>query len=191
MDQLNTFDTPTTARLHRLEYGAALALTTGLLIANWDGVRFWTGLLLFAYIDIIGYIPGAIAFHYSKDGRISKVYYVLYNTMHSWLSMGAVAALWAYFVKPEWTLLVIPLHMCIDRSIFGNQLKPFSVPFEPKRLPAFERLLAGLTPVPVSKPTIADTEQPVPAATDTEQPVSAAAAPEPVAVGAREEAAVG
>ncbi|GAA4681531.1 hypothetical protein [Phytohabitans rumicis] len=154
MDQKNTFDTPTTARLHRAEYGAALALATGLFVAHWGEVRWLPALVLFTYIDIIGYIPGALAFKRSPDGQIPKAYYVLYNTMHSALTMGLVVALWAWLVRPEWALLVVPIHMCIDRAIFGNQLKPFAVPFEPHRLPAFDALLRSLKPgpVPVHRP---------------------------------------
>jgi hypothetical protein len=148
MDQQNTFDTPTTARLHRAEYGAALALASGLFLAHWSDIRWLPAIALFAYIDLIGYIPGAIAYRRSPDHRISRVYYVLYNSMHSLLSAGAVVALWAWLIRPEWALLAVPIHLFIDRAVFGNQLKPFGVPFEPHRLPAFERLLRDLTARP-------------------------------------------
>lgn len=141
MDQRNTFDTPVVARLHRAEYGAALALATGLFLAHWSEIRWLPAIALFAYIDVIGYLPGAIAYRRSPDGRIPRVYYVLYNSMHSLLSAGAVVALWAWLVRPEWALLAVPIHLCIDRAVFGNQLKPFGLPFEPKRHPAFDRLL--------------------------------------------------
>jgi len=148
MDQQNTFDTPTTARLHRAEYGAALALAAGLFLAHWSDIRWLPAIGLFAYIDLIGYVPGAIAYRRSPDHRISRVYYVLYNSMHSLLTAGAVVALWAWLIRPEWALLAIPIHLFIDRAVFGNQLKPFGVPFEPVRLPAFERLLRDLTARP-------------------------------------------
>jgi hypothetical protein len=148
MDQQNTFDTPTTARLHRAEYGAALALATGLFLAHWSDIRWLPAIGLFAYIDLIGYLPGAIAYRRSPDHRISRVYYVLYNSMHSLLTAGAVVALWAWLIRPEWALLAVPIHLFIDRAVFGNQLKPFGVPFEPRRLPAFERLLRELAARP-------------------------------------------
>lgn len=148
MDQQNTFDTPTTARLHRAEYGAALALATGLFLAHWSDIRWLPAIGLFTYIDLIGYLPGAIAYRRSPDHRISRVYYVLYNSMHSLLTAGAVVALWAWLIRPEWALLAVPIHLFIDRAVFGNQLKPFGVPFEPRRLPAFERLLRELAARP-------------------------------------------
>jgi hypothetical protein len=144
MDQLNTFDTPTVARLHRAEYGAGLLLGAGLFIAHWHDIRWLPAIGLFAYIDVIGYLPGAFAFRRSPDGRIPRRYYVLYNSMHSLLSAGLVCAAWAWLVRPEWALLAVPIHLCIDRAVFGNQLKPFGVPFEPHRLEAFTRLLDSL-----------------------------------------------
>ena len=63
MDAKNTFDTPVIARLHRLEYLAGLALASGLFIAHWHEIRWLPAIGLFLYIDLIGYIPGAIAFY--------------------------------------------------------------------------------------------------------------------------------
>jgi len=142
VDQKNTFDTPVTAALHRAEYGAALLLASGLFLAHWSQIRWLPAIALFLYIDLIGYLPGAIAFRRSGDGRISRGYYVLYNSTHSLVSAGIVVALWAWLVRPEWALLAVPIHLFGDRAIFGNQLKPFGVPFEPQRLPGFDRLLA-------------------------------------------------
>ncbi|MGV9214112.1 hypothetical protein ACTFTM_19830 [Micromonospora sp. RB23] len=164
MDQLNTFDTPTTARLHRAEWFAGLALASGLFIAHWGEIRWLPAIGLFLYIDLIGYIPGAIAYHRSPDGRIPKAYYVLYNSMHSLLSGGLVVALWAWLIGPEWALLAVPIHLFGDRSLFGNQLKPFGVPFEPKRLPAFDALLREVTGRP-SPSAAGRADSPVPAAT--------------------------
>ena len=43
---------------------------------------------------------------------------------------------------------MVPIHLCGDRAIFGNFLKPFSVPFEPEKVPefaAFQQMLASTT----------------------------------------------
>lgn len=144
MDHKNTFDTPATAWLHRAEYGAALAVCSGLFIANWGEIRWLPAIALFVYIDLIGYLPGAVAYHRSRDGRIPRVYYVLYNSTHSLLSAGLVVGLWAWLIGPEWALLAVPIHLFGDRAIFGNQLKPFGVPFEPRRLASFDKLLREL-----------------------------------------------
>ncbi|MFF2955017.1 hypothetical protein ACFVVU_27165 [Kitasatospora sp. NPDC057965] len=137
MDAANRFESRVTYRLLRAEYLTGLLICAGLLLYHWDEVRWLPALALFGYIDLIGYLPGALAHHRAKGGRIHRAYYVLYNTMHSALTAGAVAALWAWLVEPEWALLAIPLHLCGDRGLLGNFLKPFSVPFEPSPHPAF------------------------------------------------------
>lgn len=142
MDAKNPFETPTTFRLHRAEYLAAFAVSTALIVVHAGDIRWLQFVALFLYIDLIGYIPGAIAFHRSPDHRISKVYYVLYNTMHSLLTQGAVAGLWMLVAGPEWALLALPFHLFGDRGLFGNFLKSFGLPFEPVASPVYERLMA-------------------------------------------------
>ncbi|MEU0333919.1 hypothetical protein [Streptomyces sp. NPDC006193] len=144
MDAVNRFETPATFGLLRAEYCVGLALSTGLFLWHLDQVRWSVALALFAYIDVIGYLPGALAHRRAAGGRIPRVYYVLYNTMHSWLTAGAVVALWAWLVRPEWALLAVPIHLCGDRGLLGNFLKPFAVAFEPKPHPAFARLESDL-----------------------------------------------
>jgi hypothetical protein len=144
MDAANPFETPTTYRLHRAEYLVGFGVATVLMIWHWSDIRWLPAVALFLYIDLIGYIPGAIAFHRSKTGRISKVYYVLYNSMHSLITQAAVAGLWMLLIGPEWALIVLPFHLFGDRGVFGNFLKPFNLPFEPRRNPAYDKLLATL-----------------------------------------------
>lgn len=140
MDPENLFATPTTYRFMRAEYLVGLGLALVLLAIHLNDVRILPAVLLFAYSDAIGYIPGAIAYRRSADKRISKAYYVAYNVGHSVLTAAVVAGLWALLVKPEWALLVIPVHLCGDRAIFGNFTKPFSVHFEPKAHPVYARV---------------------------------------------------
>lgn len=144
MDQANPFETPRTYSLHRAEYLVGLAVTTGFIIAHLGDIRWVPAVALFLYIDLIGYIPGAIAFRRSGGRPISKTYYVLYNVMHSLITQGAVAALWCWLVKPEWALLVLPFHLFGDRGLFGNFMKSFALPFEPVRQQGYLRLLDDL-----------------------------------------------
>jgi hypothetical protein len=118
-----------------------------LLITHLSQIRWIPAVALFVYIDLVGYIPGAIAYHRSKSGDISHVYYVLYNVMHSMVTQAAVAGLWAWLVRPEWALLALPIHLFGDRALFGNFLKPFAIHFEPKAHPVQERLERELAPV--------------------------------------------
>lgn len=160
MDIKNPIDSRVTFTLHRAEYLVAFALTIGLILWHISAIRWGPAIGLFLYIDLIGYVPGAIAFRRSKDGRISKVYYVLYNTMHSLITCGAVAVLWAWLVRPEWALLAIAFHVFGDRGVFGNFYKPFGLPFEPVASPHVGRVskmlearaaAAGPAPAPIDE----------------------------------------
>jgi hypothetical protein len=145
MDTANRFETRTTYRLVRLEYLVGLIACLVLFVLHIDEVRWLPAVALFVYIDLIGYVPGAIAHHRSATKRISKVYYVLYNTTHSLVTQAAVIGLWALLIGWEWALLAIPIHLFGDRALFGNFLKPFAVPFEPAPHPAFVALEAAVT----------------------------------------------
>ncbi|MFE5796844.1 hypothetical protein ACFQ8C_30305 [Streptomyces sp. NPDC056503] len=140
MDTVNLFMTPTTARLVRAEYALGLVVAAVLFFAHLGDINWWAFAGLFLYIDLIGYIPGAIAFRRSADGDIPKGYYVAYNIMHSLVTQGLVALAWIWLWGAEWALLALPLHLFGDRALFGNFLKPFALRFEPEVHPAYRRL---------------------------------------------------
>ncbi|MEU3900854.1 hypothetical protein [Streptomyces sp. NPDC045251] len=137
MDAKNRFETKTTFALSRLEWLGFLTVSLVLAVQHHSEIRWGVFVLLFAVIDVIGYLPGAIAFRRSPDGRVPRGYYVAYNTMHSLVTAGLIAGAWALFVQPEWALLALPIHLMGDRALFGNSLKPFGVAFEPETVPAF------------------------------------------------------
>ena len=139
MDACNRFESRGTYLMMRLEYLAALAVCVALALAHLDEIRFWPFVALFAYIDLIGYIPGAIAYRRNRDGEIARIYFVLYNTMHGFLFNGAVVAACCLLFGPSWSLLAIPIHLFGDRALFGNVFKPWGVSFEPRTHPAFAR----------------------------------------------------
>jgi hypothetical protein len=145
MDAANMFETPSTYRAMRAEYGLLAASSAYLLWRRRKEVRWPIAAGLFLYNDTLGYVPGAIAYRLSSDKRIAKRYYTAYNLMHSAITGAVVAAVWAKLVRPEWALLGIPLHIGVDRAAFGNFLKPFSVPFEPEPHPVWEQVRDQLT----------------------------------------------
>jgi hypothetical protein len=118
--------------LLRAEYGVALGVCVVAFMAHIGEIRWIPAILLFAYIDVFGYLPGFVMHRRAENREISRTYYVLYNTMHSFVTQSVVVGLWIWIHGFEWALLVIPIHLCADRAIFGNFLKSFSVPFEPK-----------------------------------------------------------
>lgn len=140
MDAVNRFDTPATHALVRLEYGIALAACVVLFVVHFGQIHWLPAVLLFVYIDLVGYLPGAVAHHRAKGTRIPKTYYVLYNVMHSFATQAVVVGAWVLFAGWQWALLAVPIHLLGDRALFGNALKPFAVPFEPAAHPAFARM---------------------------------------------------
>jgi hypothetical protein len=156
MDSHNLFATKATYRLLRLEYAAALATVVVILLAHLGQIRWPAFVLLFVYIDVIGYLPGAIAWRRAPDHRISRVYYVLYNSAHSLLSAALVAAVWTLVAGPEWALLALPLHLFGDRAIFGNFMKPFGLSFEPVVHPAYQEFVTHYEQSCDPRPDIVD-----------------------------------
>lgn len=144
MDTLNPYETPKTFTAHRAEYLFGLLVCTALLIINFGEIRWLPAIGLFLYIDLIGYLPGAIAYRRSPTGHIHRAYYVLYNFMHSLVTQGVVVGAWITLFGWEWALLVVPFHLFGDRGLFGNFMKSYALPFEPVAQPAYTRLMDTL-----------------------------------------------
>jgi uncharacterized membrane protein YvlD (DUF360 family) len=141
VDSHNLFLTRTTSRLLRAEYGAALIGAVVVALIHLGRIRWPVFIGMFGYIDLIGYLPGAVAYRRARGGEVWRGFTVLYNSTHSLLSAGAVAGVWCLLVRPEWALLALPIHLCGDRAIFGNFLKPFGLSFEPVTHPAYKELV--------------------------------------------------
>lgn len=142
MDTTNFFFTRTTALNARAEYGLGFLACVWLMLANWGELDLWQAIALFAYMDLIGTIPGLVAYHRSPDGQIPRVYYVLYDVLHSAFTQGLVVIALIQLFGWQWALLAIPAHICADRSMFNNYPKPFGVAFDPVPHPAFRRFAA-------------------------------------------------
>ncbi|MEU5366082.1 hypothetical protein ABZ354_21860 [Streptomyces sp. NPDC005925] len=145
MDTKNLFMTPVTALLVRAEYALGLVVAVVLFFAHLGEIRWWPAIGLFLYIDLIGYIPGAVVFRRRGHGDIPKGYYLAYNIMHSLVTQGLVALAWIWLWGAEWALLALPIHLFGDRALFGNFLKPFGLRFEPEAHPAYRAFHSEFT----------------------------------------------
>ena len=148
MDSHNHFETKTTFALSRLEWIAGLSACSILAMQHLSEIRWSVFIGLFVVIDLIGYVPGAIAYRRSATGDISRGLYLAYNLMHSLATWSVLLGLWIWSLGPQWALLAVPIHLFGDRALFGNSLKPFGVAFEPSTHPefaTFERRYAALT----------------------------------------------
>ena len=139
MDIKNRFHTAASFHWVRAENLALLAALVAALALHAQGVRWERFALAFVAIDVIGYLPGAIAWRrqpQTPPGRIRPLYHHLYNLTHSFLTAGVVVLVWAALIGgPEWAMLALPIHLTGDRGLFGNTYKPVELPFEPVAIP--------------------------------------------------------
>ena len=136
MDIKNRFHTASTFLLERAEHGLVVVACSLFALFHWRDVGWVRFVVAFVVIDLIGYIPGAIAYHRHHGGRIPAIYHYLYNITHSYLTAALIVAMWAGAIgRFEWAMLAFPIHLSGDRSIFGNIYKPLDLPFEPAAVP--------------------------------------------------------
>jgi hypothetical protein len=146
MDVRNRFHTNETWLLMRAEHLLLLAVLIGLVALHIREVRWGRFIFAFIIIDLVGYIPGAIAYRRQAAGKIAPIYHYLYNVTHSYLTAAVAVALWAMVTGSwEWAMLAIPIHYSGDRGIFGNIYKPTELPFEPETHAAASEGTASLS----------------------------------------------
>jgi phosphatidylglycerol lysyltransferase len=133
MDTKNRFHTSFTYWLVRAEHAAMVIVGSLVLLLHSHDVNWWRAIGSFLIIDLVGYLPGMFAFRRSKTGSIASWYHHSYNIAHTYLVTGAGLAVWTYLHGGlEWAMLAVPIHLSIDRGIFGNTLKPVELSFEPR-----------------------------------------------------------
>jgi len=135
MDIKNPLHTTGTYRLARAEHLALLVVCSALIVWHHDEMNWWRAIAAFWSIDIVGYLPGAVAYRRRGGGPIPAVYHYLYNFAHTYLVVGIGLAVWAWFGGAEWAMLAAPFHLAVDRGVFGNIFKPVALPFEPVPMP--------------------------------------------------------
>jgi hypothetical protein len=115
-------------RTEWLVLAAALAL---LSLAHWQEMAWPRFAAAFVAIDLVGYLPGAVAFRRARGEAIAPAYHWLYNATHNFVTGTLVTAAWALAAgRLEWAMLAIPLHLAGDRGVFGNGFKLPAEPFE-------------------------------------------------------------
>jgi lysylphosphatidylglycerol synthetase-like protein (DUF2156 family) len=132
MDKVHRFHTTSTYTLERLEHLAIVVILSIIALQHAGAIAWPRFIVAFVAIDAIGYIPGTIRWHRQGGGLIPPIYHTLYNVTHSYLTTGAVVAVWAMAGGGlEWAMLALPIHLSGDRGIFGNIYKPATFSFEP------------------------------------------------------------
>ncbi len=148
MDTLNTFYTTTTAKVARAESFGLLVVCVVLTLTHLGDINWWVFVALFLVIDLVGYLPGMLAYRRSPDRSIPSIYYVLYDVMHCYVTWTVLLGAAVLAGGWEWAYLAVPVHLLGDRGLFGNAVKSTVVPFEPVRLPQFENFQEELDASP-------------------------------------------
>jgi len=144
MDGANRFHTEQIGHWMRVEHVALVAALAAVALLHAREVAWERFATAFLAIDVVGYVPGAVAFQRSRRETIAPIYHHLYNVAHSYLSAGVVVGLWAVAAGGfEWAMLALPIHLSGDRGFFGNTYRPPSLPFEPVRRAAAADLDGG------------------------------------------------
>src|SRR2546427_361551 len=112
MDTKNRFHTRETYLWVRAEHIALVVALSVVLALHVTEVHWGRFLLAFVIIDLVGYLPGAIAYRRAGGPRIAPVYHHLYNLTHSYLAAGATVGAWALAAGGwEWAMLAVPIHL--------------------------------------------------------------------------------
>lgn len=146
MDHHNMFHTRVTYNLTRLDYAALTIFFSVLVLLHLGELRWGPFLLAFWWIDLVGTIPAYYVYYLRRSGEhrtIHPAFYYLYNTAHSVVTNLIITLVWYYLHGGwEWAMLAAPIHLCGDRSLFGNTYKPLGLSFEPVMHKDFKRFLA-------------------------------------------------
>jgi hypothetical protein len=119
------------ARWIRAEHAGVVVVLAALVVTHWSDVAWPRFGAAFVVIDLVGYVPGRLAFRRARGGSIAPLYHHLYNLTHSYLVAAAAVALWAFGRGGvEWAMLAVPIHLSGDRGFLGNVFKPPTAPFE-------------------------------------------------------------
>ena len=130
MDSKHLFHSPGTYLLMRLEHVALVAACVVLVVMHLEELNWIPFLAAFAIIDVVGYLPGALAVR-RLGPSIPAIFHHLYNTAHSYLTWLLLVIPWTLLAGGlDWAMLAIPIHLSGDRGLFGNVFKPVSIPFE-------------------------------------------------------------
>src|SRR4051812_27060209 len=103
MDVQNRFHTKETWAWVKLEQCGVILGLSALVLTHASDVRWGRFAAAFLLIDLIGYIPGAVAWRRREGAKIAPVYHHLYNITHSYITAALACAAWAYLAGgPEW-----------------------------------------------------------------------------------------
>ncbi|CAM4153314.1 hypothetical protein [Pseudoalteromonas ostreae] len=138
MDINNKYETVNTHNLVRMEHSVLLIVMAGVAALNYESINWYLFNALFWGIDLFGFYPGMVYYKYINK-NVPKIFYVIYNTSHSYLTWTVFSVAWVYFYGFDYVLLAPWMHLMADRGLFGNTLRPFHVAFNVEKNEHFKK----------------------------------------------------
>lgn len=115
--------------LLRIEYICLFIISLIVAYRHFQDINWIQFIVIFAIIDLIGYIPGYLYVKYTKETVPNRFFYILYNTTHNFGVVILVLFISWQLNLLTWSFIAIPLHLFGDRGLLGNFYKPFESPF--------------------------------------------------------------
>jgi len=135
MDYKNQFVTKNIYYYSRLDYLVGLVGCLVLMYLNYESINIWVFILILALPDVIGYYPAAMLYYLrpkSSRRRVPVVFYYIYNLSHGVFLNTVCCFVWSYYAGGlQFEMLAFPIHLCIDRGVFGLFYKSRKISFVP------------------------------------------------------------
>src|SRR5262245_56307108 len=109
MDKFNTFHTPTTFNLERLDWAVIMLACIAAVLAHWEAINWWRFIGAFLFPDLIGTAPGLYFYYARRAGphrSIPPVIHKLYNFGHCFAVTALLCGLWWSITGSlEWAMM--------------------------------------------------------------------------------------
>ena len=120
--------------LLRSEYAVLLLLTVCVVIYNAPTIDWVDFVLMFALIDVIGFLPGYFWCKFNGQEIPPAGFYRAYNLSHHLSFALIVSAGYWFWINNNWAFLALFMHQFGDRAVLGNFHKNINNPFNQSTL---------------------------------------------------------
>lgn len=107
----------------KYEYLLIFILSVTASIYFYDQINWPNYIILFAIIDVAGYIPGIIWSLAKKTHPTPLFFYRAYNFTHSIAFAAMLAATYFFIFNEIYSTLALAAHLSGDRGVLGNFFK--------------------------------------------------------------------
>lgn len=140
MDNKNLFVSRNIYYYNRLDYIVLLISCLILIYYNWGDFNSISFILMLVWPEL-GFYPAAFWYFFKSDSdnrSVPEIFYYIYNISHGVVANLSVILIWMYIADGfQWAMLAFPVHLGIDRGLFGLFYKSRKISFIPKEHPDY------------------------------------------------------